>query len=124
MKHTESQLQQNVIQWAAYSKHKEILRFLHHSPNGGKRNPREAARFKAEGTKAGFPDLFLPVPVKGYHGLFIEMKAGSNKTTETQDEWIHFLKLQGHAVYVCYSDLEAIKILDDYLSGRMRRDEL
>ncbi len=122
MNHTESEMQQNVIQWAAMSKHKEILRFLHHSPNGGKRNAIEAARFKREGVKSGFPDLILPVPVKGYHGLFIEMKAPKGRTTDSQKEWTHFLKLQGYAVYICYSDTEAIETITDYLEGRIKNE--
>lgn len=46
MNHQESQEQQALFEWAAY--HPE-LELMHHIPNGGKRNPREAARLKREG---------------------------------------------------------------------------
>ena len=53
-------------------------------PNGGKRNPREAGRLKAQGVKAGVSDLLLPFSSQGAHGLWIEMKAGRNKLTPNQ----------------------------------------
>ena len=35
---------------------------------------------------SGVPDLFLPVPKNGYHGLFIEMKSEKGCLTENQ-QW-------------------------------------
>jgi hypothetical protein len=50
--------------------------YLFAIPNGGKRNIREAARFKRQGVRAGVSDLFLAVPLFQHRwgGLFIEMK--------------------------------------------------
>ena len=53
-------------------------------PNGGHRHPVVAARLKAEGVRAGVPDICLPVARKGYHGLFVELKFGRNKPTPAQ----------------------------------------
>ena len=71
--HPESELQRACVRWfrMQYPQH-----LLFHIPNGGKRNAREAAIFKAEGVVAGIPDLFLAEARHGHHGLFIEMKAG------------------------------------------------
>ena len=41
--------------------HREISALLYAVPNGGYRNAREAARFKAEGVRSGVPDLCLAV---------------------------------------------------------------
>ena len=86
-------------------------------PNGGKRDAREAARFKAMGVKAGVPDLCLPVPMNGFAGLYIEMKYGKNTPTDKQKEWIKVLKEQGYKVTVCYSGVEATRELENYLQG-------
>ena len=59
-----------------------MLGDIHHSPNGGKRNAREAAKFKRMGTRSGFPDLFLAYPNKQYAGLFIELKAEGGKAQQ------------------------------------------
>ncbi|MBN1535965.1 MAG: VRR-NUC domain-containing protein, partial [Anaerolineales bacterium] len=51
----------------------------------------------------------------GFHGLFIEMKAGKNRTTKNQNEWIQRLLGAGYLVIVCYSFEEAKKEILDYL---------
>lgn len=50
------------------------LRLMFAIPNGGARDAITGAMLKAEGVKPGVPDIFLPVPVNGFHGLFVEMK--------------------------------------------------
>lgn len=72
---TESAEQQLLFRWARFyvSKYPELA-LLYHIPNGGSRRKSEAGRFKAEGVKAGVPDLFLPAARGNFHGLYIEMK--------------------------------------------------
>lgn len=91
------------------------LELLYHIPNGGKRDIATARRLKAEGVKAGVPDLCLPVARGEYHGLYIELKAGKNKTTKNQDEWLTRLMAQGYCVAVCYGWESASKTLTEYL---------
>lgn len=91
------------------------LRLLHHIPNGGSRNELEAVNLKRQGVRAGVPDLFLPVARGGYHGMYIEMKAGKNKPTEKQLWWIENLKKQGYAVSVCWGFEAARMELEKYL---------
>ena len=52
-----------------------------HIPNEGKRSTAYGARMKRIGLRSGFPDLFFPVARGGFHGLFVEMKVGSNRAT-------------------------------------------
>ena len=85
-----------------------------HIPNEGKRSLSYAARMKRMGLRSGFPDLFVPLARGGYHGLFIEMKYGKNKTTKDQKEWLATLSAEGYACAVCYSAAEAIKIIESY----------
>lgn len=91
------------------------LSLLFAIPNGGQRHVLVAMKMKAEGVKSGVPDLFLPVARGNYHGLFIEMKAGKNKTSEKQNVWIENLQKQGYMVEVCYGSDEAQDLLVSYL---------
>ena len=72
---------------------------LHHSPNGGKRSESEAARFKAMGTRKGFPDLFLALPCNGYHGAFFELKSEKGKLSKEQEFYLALLKKQGYKTF-------------------------
>lgn len=85
-------------------------------PNGGSRNKLEAANLKRQGVKAGVPDLCVPVARRGFHGLFIEMKYGKNKTTPKQDEWLETLNRAGYLAKVCNGYDEAIKLLKYYFA--------
>ena len=89
---------------------------IFHIPNGGWRTITEAKRFKAEGVKKGVPDLFLPVPLSGYHGLFIEMKRpdGKNKPTGEQKDWQTYLNNSGYKSIVCYGYEEAVREIQRY----------
>lgn len=115
---TESDEQEFVFKWARIQ---EIfdprLELLHHIPNGGYRQKATAARMKAEGVKAGVPDLCLPVPAHGFHGLYIEMKKRdhSNGLSRLQRDWIENLRDQGYKAEVAFGADEAIKIICDYL---------
>lgn len=72
---TEAQEQMTLFSWAAMQSGKyPELNLLYHVPNGGSRHKAEAGRLRAEGVKAGVPDLCLPVARGQYHGLYIELK--------------------------------------------------
>ena len=106
-----------LFRWAAFEEGKyPELKYIFHVPNGGKRNITTAKRLKAEGVKAGVPDICLPVPRGQYHGLYIELKAGKNTTTENQDRWLEFLKQQGYCAAVCYGWEKVSKVILRYLN--------
>jgi hypothetical protein len=94
------------------------LRLLHAIPNGGFRGKATAARLKAEGVKRGVPDLCLPVPRGGYHGLYIELKVGRNKPSTEQQSWIAELSRNGFAALVCYGWEAARDAICEYLRGK------
>ena len=115
---TESEEQITVFEWAAVMEQRyPELAMLYHIPNGGLRNKATAARLRAEGVKAGVPDLCLPVPRSGYHGLYIEMKKrdGSNRATKEQRQWIDELQAHGYRAPVAYGSDEAIGVLEECL---------
>jgi len=114
MRHIEDILQMHSVRWFDY-KYPQYSKLLHHSPNGGFRNTKEAARFKANGTRAGFPDLILLVARHGYNCLCIEMKSPTGKQTTLQREWQLEAEKQGNK-YVIIRDVESfIKTINEYL---------
>ena len=117
---SESQEQINLFKWAGFASCKyPELDLMYHIPNGGKRDIGTAKKLKAEGVKAGVPDICLPVPRSGYHGLYIEMKVGKNKTTDNQDRWLEGLSNQGHKTCICYGWESASEVLIKYLEGKI-----
>lgn len=113
----EHDYQAEVIRWA--KKVENIypeLWLLHAIPNGGKRNKGVAKKLKAEGVKAGVPDLFLPVARGQYHGLYIEMKNETGVIRDTQKIFQQEVEKQGYKVITCYSDMEAIEGIAYYLN--------
>lgn len=93
------------------------MKLLYHISNGGSRKKSEAGRFKAEGVKAGVPDLCLHVARGGYHGLYIELKwLKKSKISEDQKAWIEKLNEQGYCAVVCKGWEAAAKAITEYLN--------
>jgi len=115
-----------LFQWAGMqeARHPE-LRLLFHAANGGRRNKAEAARLKAQGVKAGVPDILLDVARGGYHGLRIELKRDDGKSNPTaeQQRWLDNLAEQGYMAMVCHGWWEAASVIVGYLDGRACGEE-
>lgn len=108
-------MQEVCVAWARLQ-HPAAAMLLHHSPNGGRRDAREGARFKAMGTSAGFPDLFLCLARGPWHGLAIEMKSDEGRLTATQRGWGLRLDAEGYRYEVCRSFDQFRAIVDGYLA--------
>ena len=104
MRHLEDQLQKSCIRFFDYQ-YPNLKNRLHHSPNGGKRNQVEAAKFKAMGVRAGFPDLILLHPNKFYPFMGIELKTEKGRQSEHQKEYQKIFEEIG-AKYVIVRSLE------------------
>lgn len=117
---TEEQEQATVMAWAARNERRyPALSLLHHIPNGGLRHKATAAKLIAQGVKSGVPDLCLPVPCRGYHGLYVEMKRRTRgKVSESQQWWLDQLKAHGYRAVVCRGADEAIAEITGYLGVR------
>ena len=83
-------------------------------PNGGHRHKATAARLKAEGVRAGVPDILIPVARKIYHGLFVEMKVKGRYPTPKQLDFMAALSEQGYLCRVCHNVVEFIEVVEDY----------
>lgn len=120
--HIEDDEQAALFSWASMMANRgSLVRLMYANPMGGYRKPLEAKRMKLQGSKAGIPDITLPVPSNGFHGLYIELKRpivkGEPKPVVSPEQkfWIHELNLQGYKAVVCYGWLEAKTLIEEYL---------
>lgn len=126
MRNLEEQEQAAVFRWARMQEgaHPELA-LLHHIPNGGARSKATAGRLKAEGVKAGIPDICLPVPRNGYGALYIELKVPENKAlgvrkgrvSDYQAAMLKSLSDYGNRAVVCYGAEEAIRAIKEYIGA-------
>ncbi len=114
MRHIEENIQMACVKWFEYQ-YPQYSRLLHHSPNGGFRNSREAGRFKAMGTRAGFADLVLLLPRHGFHALFIEMKTAKGTQSESQKTFQKSVTEAGYDYRICRGFEEFTAIIAEYL---------
>ena len=97
------------------------LRWLHHIPNGGARDPITAARMRKIGVIRGVPDVFLPVAreineMDWLHGLYIEMKTTTGRLSDEQTEFQTYAAENDFAFHVCRNWREAADVIKEYLS--------
>ena len=112
---TEHQEQVQLFRWAAL---RPDLELLHAIPNGGERNVIVARTLKAEGVKAGVPDICLPVPRGGKCGLYIELKRQKGgRVSPEQLYWLEALMREGYACAVCLGWEAARQVIEDYMEG-------
>lgn len=66
----ESGHQEALFSWAGYNTGRmPELEYMHHVPNGGKRDATTAVALKRQGVKAGVPDIMLPAARAGITGF-------------------------------------------------------
>ena len=107
-----------LMRWVQFQ-HAAAFAVTWHTPNGGQRNKVVAAKLKAQGTKAGVPDLQLAMARGGYFGLFIEFKATpphDAALSSTQKEMVQQLKAQGYLAVVCKGMRSAMEQINAYLA--------
>lgn len=88
-------------------------------PNGGARNIVVARKLKAEGVKAGVPDVFLPVARGRHHGMAIEMKRVGGRASGEQKAWLKALEEQGYYTAICEGWEAAKNEIERYLNGEV-----
>lgn len=122
---TEHEEQCALMAWAALHEwHEPRMAMLFAIPNGGHRSPATAGRLKAEGVRAGVPDLCLPVVGRARRDLaaelapclWIELKrTKGGAVSPEQRAWHERLRKQGHRVEVCRGWIAAAGVVADYL---------
>jgi hypothetical protein len=113
MKHLEDKEQISLMAWVRSIQHiYPLLSLVYHTPNGGYRDPRNAAKLRAMGVKPGVWDLFVPAPSPS---LWVEMKHGKNKLTVHQKDWREALEPYGYKFVVCYTWQEAAHAIAEHI---------
>ena len=95
-----------------------VFDLIYHVPNGGHRVKGVAAKLKAQGVKAGIPDLVLSMARGGYFGLYIEFKAtppNDAAVSANQQERLRKLNDQGYLAIVCRGHFDAMEQIRAYL---------
>lgn len=121
MARNEDKEQMTLIKWTqqpAIRKAYPCLKLLFHIPNERKCSPQQGKILKLMGVKKGVPDLFLPVPIGKYSGLWIEMKTENGKPLEEQMWWQTELTKQGYMAVICYGWIMASRTITDYMEGK------
>jgi hypothetical protein len=115
-----------LVQWARLAAGRwPELAFMFSIPNGaklpfittarGKRFSPQAMILLAEGLLPGVADLMIPCARGQYHGLFLEMKYGSNTLSDVQQAFGEAVSGFGYLYAVCWGADEAIKMIEDYM---------
>lgn len=114
----EAEEQAALFEWAETAAYKwPELSLMYHIPNGGSRNPIEAAHLQRQGVKPGVPDIFLPAARGGAFGLYIEMKrAVGGVLSELQKNTILNLRAQGYKAVVCEGFQAAANEIEAYMN--------
>lgn len=108
-----------VMEWCRWRQGRyPELKLLHHCPNGGSRNKREAIKLKQMGVLPGVPDLHLPVPKGVYASLYIEMKWGNGRPGNDQKAFLREAAEAGNFCVVCYGAECAIEVIAAYVALR------
>lgn len=89
-----------------------LLAHAYHTPNGGHRDIKTAAKFKAMGVKRGVWDIFVPAPAPG---LWVEMKYGTGKLTVEQAAWRECLSIYGYQFEVAYNWIDAARYIGAFV---------
>jgi len=113
-----------IFQWAKlYEKKYPPLVLLNGSLTGVNLDPKVAARAKAAGVKAGFPDINLPVAQGGYLGLYIELKTDKGRASPDQKRVMGMLGAMGHLVVMAKGSEKPIQLIENYLLGKINKPQ-
>ena len=114
---TEAQEQMALFQWAhVWAQRWPELALLHHIPNGGSRDAKEAHNLRLQGVLPGVPDICLPCARGGFHGLYIELKRQEGgRVSPAQKIMLDRLRGEGYRAEVCRGWQEAAKTIMNYM---------
>ena len=81
--YAEHELQVACLKWFKMQ-YPHLSGLIFHIPNERKQSPIAGKRAKDLGTLSGVADVFLSVPLNGWHGHYFEFKSVKGRQTDTQ----------------------------------------
>lgn len=70
---------------------------------------------KLMGVRPGVPDICVPIAKGGHHGLYIELKAGKNKPTAYQAQYLADLTNNGYMAVCVTGHIAARAVIETYM---------
>lgn len=113
MRHQESTIQSACVRWFRYQYPQHTIFAI---PNGGNRDAITGAIMKKEGVLAGVADLFIMLPNKHYHGMFIEMKTKEGRQADSQKMFQFRCEVNGYKYVLCRSFEQFVAEFENYLT--------
>jgi hypothetical protein len=98
---------------------REALSWIHSVPNGAHTHKATALKLVREGLKKGVLDVRCDEARKGWHGLAIEMKRKGGIVSPEQLAYMKYLTRAGVLAYVCYSWVEAARVVIYYFDLKL-----
>lgn len=93
------------------------LHLIYSHLNGIVTHYNAAVKAKRSGAIAGLPDLFLPVAIAPWHGLYIEMKrVTGGVVSPEQESQMNLLRRQGYRCVVANGCEEAKRLVMNYIA--------
>ena len=117
---TEHQIQAAFFQRLALSPYRDypVFAIPNQAEGGGTtRAMIQGARRKAEGRRAGVPDICVALAAGGWHGMYLETKTPTGALSAAQRQWLTALSDQGYAVAVRRSADELWRAFTRYRHG-------
>jgi hypothetical protein len=84
-------------------------------PNGFLDSKSKRIRATQEGVLSGVPDIFIPWPKNGHHGLFLEFKKPGGRVTKAQQDYLNLMASRGYKAQVVFGLREALEVLKAYI---------
>jgi len=119
-KHPESEICKALWTWFFYT-YRDERPFYLRIEIGGQRTAIQQGILKAEGAKAGTNDIFIAIPINGFHGFWLEVKTDKGRATQEQKDFQSKMENKGYYCAFGYGLDECKQKITDYMDGKIER---
>lgn len=96
----------------------DLRPFTFHIANERRVSPLHGSILKRMGVVSGVSDIFVGIPRASYHGMFLELKAGKNKPTPNQVQFMEDMRTQGYHCVWCIGFEAARDHIETYIISK------